>query len=97
MLLLTDGKLMRFVAAPSFYSRAMFEAYVKELGECLLDALFAKNVCRSKLGDPFFYHASRRSLEGIRKEAEPQRVSKSVLAFVDQNHNSVDRFVAARN
>jgi hypothetical protein len=60
------------------------EAYVKELGECLLDALFRKSVPRSKLGDPFFYHASRQSLDRIRRETEPQKVSESVFLFVDQ-------------
>lgn len=60
------------------------EAYVKELGECLLDAMFAKSVCRSKLGDSFFYHASRRSLDGIRKETDPKKVSENVFEFVDR-------------
>jgi hypothetical protein len=58
------------------------EAYVKELGECLLDALFKKAVCRSKLHRPFFYHASRQALDRIRKDTEPQKISEGVFDFV---------------
>jgi hypothetical protein len=58
------------------------EAYVKELGECLLDALFKKAVCRSKLHKPFFYHASRQALDRIRKDTEPQKISEGVFDVV---------------
>lgn len=59
------------------------EAYVKELGECLLDALVGKGVCRSKISDPFFYHASRVTLEDIRKETDPQKLSENVFSFLN--------------
>jgi hypothetical protein len=58
------------------------EAYVKELGECLLDAIFSKRVCRSKLAAAFFYHASKASLDRIRDGSEPDRISSEVFDFI---------------
>lgn len=61
------------------------EAYIKELGECLLDAVFAKEVCRSKLATAFSYHASKASLDKIREANEPGRISADVFEFVDKD------------
>jgi hypothetical protein len=58
------------------------EAYVKELGECLLDAIFTKSVCRSKLSASFFYHASKVVLDKIRDTGEPERISSDVFEFI---------------
>lgn len=68
------------------------EAYVKELGECLLDAIFSKKVCRSKLSDSFFYHASKASLDKIRDGSEPDRISTEVFDFIGHDADIWSRF-----
>lgn len=61
------------------------EAYVKELGESLLDAIFTKRVCRSKLSNSFFYFATRNNLDKIRVDSDPEQISTETFNFVEQS------------
>jgi hypothetical protein len=70
------------------------EAYIKELGECLLDAIFSKKVCRSKLAKPFFYYVTKRNLDRIRRGNEPNQISIDVFDFL-QNRSAVWDFKGA--
>jgi hypothetical protein len=63
------------------------EGYVKELGECTLDAIYAKRVCRSKLSKSFFYHISKHKIETIRDSSGAESISASIFHFVD--HESI--------
>lgn len=59
------------------------EAYVKELGECALDAMHSKNVCRSKIHGAVFYHATKDKIDRIRKQEGPEEIAAKVFEFVD--------------
>lgn len=58
------------------------EGYVKELGESLLDAIYQRKVCRSRIADDVFYHASKERLQPIRDGAGAANISASVFAFL---------------
>jgi hypothetical protein len=52
------------------------EAYVKEVGEVALDAIYSKKVCRSRIKSQFFYYASKARLKRIKDSSLPDSVSK---------------------
>lgn len=58
------------------------EAYIKELGESLLDAIFVRQVCRSKLSSSFFYHCSRAHIEKIRDASDIETISADIFDFI---------------
>lgn len=58
------------------------EAYVKELGECALDAIFRRKVCRSKLSPRLFFYASKGWVDRLKDTSEPERVSAEVFGFL---------------
>lgn len=58
------------------------EAYVKELGECALDAIFNRGVCRSKLSPRLFFYASKGWLDRLQDVNEPEKVSAEVFGFL---------------
>lgn len=58
------------------------EAYVKELGECALDAIFNRGVCRSKLSPRIFFYASKGWVDRLKDATEPEKVSAEVFEFL---------------
>lgn len=58
------------------------EAYVKELGECALDAIYDRNICRSRLNERFFYYISKDWLNRVQDATEPDDVSLKVFEFL---------------
>ena len=58
------------------------EAYIKELGEHTLDALYNKAVSRSKFAPQFFYYLSRDRIETIRSSSQPEKIAEHVQLFV---------------
>lgn len=61
------------------------EAYVKELGEHTLDAIYDNGVCRSKIELPFFYHISRERIESVRSGFGPDKIAGSLRIFVEND------------
>ena len=61
------------------------EAYVKELGEHALDAIYSKAVCRSKLERKFFYYASRGSVDGLSSAIDPEKIAEGVFSFMSSD------------
>lgn len=61
------------------------EAYVKELGEHTLDTIYARKVCRSRLGHGFFYHISRTKIEPIRSSTGSESIGANVFKFMDED------------
>lgn len=61
------------------------EAYIKELGEHTLDAIYDKQVCRSKIAVLFFYHISRDRIENIRSGSDPEKIAGNTRAFVEND------------
>lgn len=59
------------------------EAYIKELGENVLDSVYKKGICRSKLADEVFYHASKDYLNSIRDSSGASSISSNVFAFLN--------------
>jgi len=59
------------------------EAYVKELGEHTLDAIFENRVCRTKIAPLFFYHMSKERIENIRSGSDPEKISGNMRIFVE--------------
>ncbi|WP_416463295.1 MAE_28990/MAE_18760 family HEPN-like nuclease [Sphingomonas sp. VDB2] len=59
------------------------EAYIKELGEHTLDAIFDNKVCRSKIAPLFFYHISKERIENIRSGSDPEKISGNMRIFVE--------------
>lgn len=57
------------------------EAFVKELGELLLDRLYTKNVDRSKFDNRIFYHVSKEHLDNIKKTSDPSATARAVFRF----------------
>jgi len=58
------------------------EAFVKELGEHTLDSIYDKQVCRSRIALPFFYHMSREKVDLIRSTVSAEKIAESVQSFV---------------
>jgi hypothetical protein len=61
------------------------EAFVKELGEIALDALYTKSVERTKIDPAFFYHISKDILDELSETREPGRSAEKVFAFVSSD------------
>jgi RiboL-PSP-HEPN len=61
------------------------EAYIKEVGESLLDAIYVKEVCRSKLSTSFFYYTSKIAIDRVRSDNDPEKISIETFHFVEQN------------
>ncbi len=61
------------------------EAYIKELGEHTLDAIYDNRVCRSKIALPFFYHLSRGRIENVRSGSQPTMIAEHVRSFVEHD------------
>lgn len=61
------------------------EAYVKELGEHTLDAIYVNGVCRSKIALPFFYHISREHIQNVRSGSQPETIAGHVRTFVESD------------
>lgn len=61
------------------------EAYVKELGEHTLDAIYDTGVCRSKIALPFFYHLSRARIENVRSGSQPANIAGHMRSFVERD------------
>lgn len=59
------------------------EAYIKELGECALDAIFDKAVCRSSIHKRFFYYSSKEWLSKFRDIIDPDDVSAGLFDFLE--------------
>jgi hypothetical protein len=58
------------------------EAYIKELGESALDAIYSKQVCRSKISQPFFYYVSRENIDPIKQSDGAESIANSVFRFI---------------
>jgi len=61
------------------------EAYIKELGEHTLDAIYNNEVCRSKIALPFFYHLSRARIENVRNGSQPAVIAEHMKSFVESD------------
>ena len=61
------------------------EAYIKELGELVLDSLYLKGVCRSKLAPQFFYHVSKNRIDSIRNTPDPQKIANHLFKFLEDD------------
>lgn len=59
------------------------EAYIKELGEVALDALFVKQVQRAKIDARFFYHVSKDRLDEVLSTSDHVKIANKVFAFVE--------------
>lgn len=62
------------------------EAYVKELGEHTLDAIYNNGVCRSNLAPQFYYYISKERIEHIRGTSQPNRIADHVFSFLKHEH-----------
>lgn len=60
------------------------EAYVKELGEHTLDAMYENKICRSKIALLFFYHLSKERIENIRSGSDPEKIAGNMRTFVEE-------------
>lgn len=61
------------------------EAFVKELGEHTLDAIYDNQVCKSKVALPFFYHLSKDRIESIRNSSSAEKIAEHVRIFVQDD------------
>lgn len=59
------------------------EAYIKELGEHTVDAIYYKKTCRSRVSPIFFYHISKGRIENIRSGSDPERIAGNIKNFVE--------------
>lgn len=58
------------------------EAYVKELAESALDAIYSKEICRSKIDKKFFYYTSKGWINRIKDSNIPSTISEEVFRFL---------------
>lgn len=61
------------------------EAYIKELGEHVVDCMYRRNVCRSKVSNNFFYHISKEKIEAIKSTSDHARISDFIFDFLDKD------------
>lgn len=61
------------------------EAYIKELGELVLDSAHQQGTPRGKISPQFFYYVSRERIEGIRSGSQPDSIAKNVQSFIDND------------
>ena len=66
---------------------AKLEAYIKSLGELLLQELHSKAVSRSRLAPQFFYHLSKSAIEEVRSTTDPARVANGLMRFLQNEAN----------
>lgn len=59
------------------------EAYVKELGEVALEAMFDRKVDRKKISRRIFYHVSRELLENVSASDDPEKVVERTFFFIE--------------
>lgn len=62
------------------------EAFVKELGELLLEKLFTKGVDRSKFDTRIFYHVSKKYIDNIKDTADHKSIVEAVFRFIKQEN-----------
>lgn len=61
------------------------EAFIKELGELLLDSLFSKSVDRSTFDNRIFYHVSKRHFDEIKNTVDHEAIVKSIFRFIGED------------
>ena len=61
------------------------EAFIKELGELLLDRLFSKSVDRSKFDSRIFYHVSKEHLDNIKDTADHEAIVRAIFRFIGED------------
>ena len=68
------------------------EAYVKELGELLLDRIYQRKVSRNRIPEQFYYHISKEKIEAIFELRDPQKIALKIFDFLgsELNHWSKD-------
>lgn len=64
---------------------AHLEAYVKDLGESVLDAIHAQNVLRGGLHSAIFYHISKDVIDDLLEAKEPSKIAEKVFLFLDSD------------
>lgn len=62
------------------------EAFIKELGELLLERIFSKGVDRSKFDNRIFYHVSKDHLDNIKDTADHEAIVKAVFRFIGNDY-----------
>lgn len=61
------------------------EAYIKELGELVLDSAHQQGTPRNRISPQFFYYVSRERIEGIRGGSQPDAIARNVQDFIDND------------
>jgi hypothetical protein len=64
---------------------AHLEAYIKELGEVVLNNITLRSVPRTKLRDRFYYHISRDILDEVRDTSDPEKLAAKLFKFLDSD------------
>lgn len=58
------------------------EAFIKELGELALDALYSKRVDRSKISPRILYHSTRPALSQIKRAESDDDIAREISRFL---------------
>ncbi|MGH2507895.1 MAG: MAE_28990/MAE_18760 family HEPN-like nuclease [Ktedonobacteraceae bacterium] len=62
------------------------EAFIKELGELLVERLFTKGVDRSKFDSRIFYHVSKEHLDNIKDTADHEAIVRAIFRFIGDDY-----------
>lgn len=61
------------------------EAYIKGLGESLLDKLYTKNITRKSINSQLFYHISKDIIKSIQESTDPEVIADKIFNFIDRD------------
>lgn len=64
---------------------AHVEAFIKELGEVVLDAVHTKAVSRARIAPRLYYHISKDILDEIQDTEDPGKIADKVFSFLKQD------------
>ena len=64
---------------------AHLEAYIKELGELVVDSIHAKKVPRVRIAPCFYYYISKVKIDAISNTTDPRKKARKVFSFLNQD------------
>ncbi|MBK8458404.1 MAG: hypothetical protein IPL47_15910 [Phyllobacteriaceae bacterium] len=67
------------------------EAYIKELGELVIDRIYERKVGREKIPVQFYFHISKEKIEAIFDSRDPQKIAAKMFDFIGSEINHWSR------
>ena len=61
------------------------EMYIKEIGNLTLEKIVEEEICRSKISNRISYYISRNRISEIKEANEPDKITKKILKFIQED------------